>query len=128
MADPINEFEYLSRFIVNESHYRKMDLSIKPQAFFTNKEGKTSVFRITGLSNEEIWDIARDVAQQRNKTLLGRAEISAFDVIEQGLRVEPDPPPERHANMIGWPHEKSDKAKRMSIGLKLAAACRSSFL
>ena len=63
MADPINEFEYLSRFIVNESHYRKMDLSIKPQAFFPNKEGKTSVFRITGLSNEEIWDIARDVAQ-----------------------------------------------------------------
>jgi hypothetical protein len=128
MADPVTEFEDLSRFIVNENHYRKKDLSIKPQAFFPNKAGKTSVFRKSGLSNGAIWNIAHDVARQLGKTLFGRADIRVFDVLEQGLRVEPDEPPEKHANIIGWPHEESDKAKRMIIGLKLAAASRPIFL
>jgi len=128
MDGPVGASEYLSRFIVNESHYRKKDLSVKPQAFFPNNKGETSVFRISGLSNEGVWDIARGIAQQLNKPLFGRADIRAFDITGQGLRVEPAPPPERHANIVGWPHEESDKAKRMSIGLKLAALCRPSFL
>lgn len=81
---------------------------------------ETSVFRIAGLEDQEIWDIGeREVAVARsNKHLHGRADILSANVLEKGLNVNPDKPPSRHANIMGWPEEES---RRISIAQKLAA-------
>ena len=80
---------------------------------------ETSVFRIAGLEDQEIWDIGeRDVAQKSNRHLHGRADILADKVLGKGLNVNPDKPPSRHANIMGWPEEES---RRMSIAQELAA-------
>jgi hypothetical protein len=83
-------------------------------------DGQTSVFRISDLTDSEIWDIgARFVAQKRDKPLLGRADIIASDVLNNSLELKaaPDPHP-RHTNITGWPE---DKSKQKLIAMKLAA-------
>jgi hypothetical protein len=72
--------------------------------------GETSVFRISNLSDNEIWEIGTsEVAQKRGLPLLGRADISAFHVFDKNLKVIPDNKPPRHANIVGWPEEKSEQ-------------------
>ncbi len=78
-----------------------------------------SVFRIDGLTEDEIWKIWENtVNRSSNRTLHGRAEITALAVETQDLQVVPDKKPHRHANIIGWPAEKS---KRLQIAQELAA-------
>lgn len=112
--------ETLSRFILQREWYRPSDNSVKFAAFLPNpKNGETSVFRITGISDKEIWHIGdREVAKDPNRSILGRADISASNVVEKGLEILPREPPERHANIVGWPGEKS---KQKLIALELAA-------
>jgi hypothetical protein len=92
---------------------------VKYPAFLPNKNGETSVFRISGISHKEVWDIGdREVAKIRGKPILGRADISASNVMAKDLKVLPSEPPVRHANITGWPEEKS---KQKLIALELAA-------
>lgn len=86
---------------------------------------RLSVFRISGLSEAEIWDIGENVGRQRDKALLGRADIEALPVYEVGLFIDPDDTPPRHANIIGWPDEDSaiklaalELAKKAQLHLK----------
>ncbi|MEE8429944.1 MAG: hypothetical protein V3S16_01720 [Candidatus Desulfatibia sp.] len=76
-----------------------------------NQNGETSVYRISGISDTEIFEIGkRFVASVNDKPLLGRTDIVVSKVIEQKLSVNPDPTPHhRHANICGWPDEKSEK-------------------
>lgn len=84
-----------------------------------SKDRTTSVFRISNLTGNEIWDIGeREVAPGRGYPLLGRADLSASTVINKGLKVIPQEPPIRHANIVGWPDEKS---KLQMIAVELAA-------
>lgn len=118
MAEPINPFEYLSRFIVDKNHFRA-NRTIKHQAFMPNINGKTSVCRISGITNVEIWEIGLEVARMRGSPLLGRADIRVFNILSKSLVVVPtDPPPIRHADIVGWPE---DKDQRISIAQELAA-------
>lgn len=72
--------------------------------------GKTSVFRISSLSENEIWEIgSREVAQKRGIPLLGRADISAFHIMDNNLKLILDNNPPRHANITGWSSEKSEQ-------------------
>jgi hypothetical protein len=83
------------------------------------KNGETSVFRISGISERDIWKIGdREVGVLRNKPVLGRADIGASFVFMKGLKVVPSEPPVRHANIVGWPEEKSEQTL---IALQLAA-------
>lgn len=50
--------------------------------------------------------------------MLGRADISVDDVFKSGLEVVPHEPPEKHANIIGWPNIKS---KQRLIALEAEA-------
>jgi hypothetical protein len=118
MSEPINTFEYLSRFIVDRNYFRA-NQTIKHQAFMPNSAGKTSVCRISGITDNQIWEIAIEVARMRVKPLFGRADIRVFNVLSKSLLVVPtDPPPIRHADIVGWPE---DKPKRISIAQELAA-------
>ncbi len=117
--DSINPEEYLSRFLFSNSHFSKENQRVKYGAFLPAKNGETSVFRTSNLSDNQIWDLGeRNVAQERKKPLLGRGDIRSSMVFESGLKIRPDNNPPRHANIIGWPEEKS---KQKLIAIELAA-------
>lgn len=119
----IDPTENLSRFILHKDYIRASDNTVKPAAFMPNpKNGETSVFRTSGIEANEIWDIGdREVASKHDKSLLGRADILTINVIKKGLKVIPTETPERHANLVGWPEEKSEQKQ---IALELAAESR----
>ena len=123
MLGPVALAEILSRFVLKKDWFRPSDNSVRYAAFLPNpKNGETSVFRISGISDKEVWDIGnREVAKDPNRPILGRADISASNAVAKGLEVLPCEPPERHANIIGWPEEKS---KQKLFALELAAEAR----
>lgn len=117
MSDPITLFEDLSRFILEKKQIRA-DNTLRHTVFMPNRNGETSVFRISGIPQKQIWEIAVQVARERTKELFGRADISVKNVLSKKLQVILNEPPKRHANIIGWPDDPS--AKR-SIAQELAA-------
>lgn len=89
-----------------------------------NPRGELSVFRVQGLGETEIWDIGRNyVSRPQGKTLRGRGEVTASLVQQQGLVVEADDIPPRHANVLGWPLEKSAR-KLIAVELANQASLR----
>ena len=117
---PVEEVETLSRFIFQTNWYRTSNQSVRHTAFMPNpKNGETSVYRTSEITDEEIWNIGnREVSVKRGKPILGRADIIAGVVISRDLEINPSESPERHANITGWPDEPS---KRRLIALELAA-------
>jgi hypothetical protein len=110
-------FEDLSRFILEERQIRA-DGSLRHTVFMPSRNGETSVFGISGISENEIWEIAAQVARIRNKELFGRADIAALKVLSKKLQVIVNEPPRRHANIVGWP---DDPSTIRSIAQELAA-------
>ncbi len=114
--------ETLARFAIEKTYFRPSDGTVRHNAFLPSRDCNSSVFRISGLAEAEIWDIGNThVALPRDKPLLGRAEIIAQHVLDNKLGVEPAEPPPRHANIVGWP---DDKAARRQIAQELAALAR----
>jgi hypothetical protein len=120
MVEPLAPSEILSRFVIQTNWYKPSDNCVRYAAFMPNpKNGETSVFRISGISERDIWKIGdREVGVLRNKPVLGRADIGASFIYTKGLKVVPSEPPVRHANIVGWPEEKSEQTL---IALQLAA-------
>ena len=106
--------EPLSRFIDESSKYRRSPPEAKGDAFEPSKrDGTTSVFRVLGLAEEEIWELAvTQVAPYRGKRTLARAEINASRVWEVGLNLECDNDPPRHAAIAGWPEQKNERINK----------------
>ena len=78
------------------------------------------MFHIDSLDEREIWEIGEHyVTRPYGKTLYGRGDILEAEIEKTGLTVEYDNTPPRHANIAGWPDEKS---KQMSLAQELAAA------
>ena len=70
--------EVLSRYILDKTHIRYSNRTVKYSAFLPAPDGTTSVFRVSGLTEEQVWEVGdREVALNRQKPLLGRADISA---------------------------------------------------
>lgn len=107
----IDPKESLSRLILTKQHYRPSDSCVKWAAFLPNpKTGDTSVFRTSGISDDEIWAIGdREVGKKRGKPVLGRADVPASVVLSKKLQIIPSEPPERHANIAAWPDERSQQ-------------------
>lgn len=118
--EPVDLSETLSRFVVY-NRWIRADNTVRHIAFTPNKNGATSVFRISGISDNEVWNIGeREVGMKRNKPILGRADITA-SIISNHLEIIPSEPPERHADITGWPEEKD---KQKDIALELAAKAK----
>ena len=108
--DQIKPEEYLTRYIFHKNHFSATQKRPKYVVFLPSPRGETSVFCISDLSDNEIWNIGdREVAQKRGLPLLGRADILAFHVFNKNLKLIPDNCPPRHANIINWPAEKSEQ-------------------
>lgn len=77
------------------------------------------MFRISGLAEAEIWTVGeREVAQKSSRTLRARADLSVATVHAKELRAHLDDIPLGHANITGWPEEKSEQKL---IAIELAA-------
>lgn len=113
--------EILARFIFSNSMYR-VDRSLRHNVFMPNpKDNATSVFRISDISDDEIWKIGDSVGINRGKVALGRADISAGNVMLNNLKIISDEPPERYVNISGWPRERS---KQKMIAIELASVAQ----
>jgi len=117
----VDDDELLARYIVNSNEYRKSDHTIKPKLFMPYKLVALSVNRHRESNEQEIWKIGSQVAEERNRTLYGRADITALSCRIEPLEVQPEPLPgnPNHADIIGYPSKKEDQ---QSLALKLAEA------
>jgi len=122
----------LARFILFEGHYAATKNRVKPAAFEPPPDGiATSVFAIRSLPEATVWELGQVfVATPRGRTLKARADVRVRDVREVSLQVALDNVPARHANIVGWPSEKSARKSCLQelaarATLKLAPAAMS---
>lgn len=109
--------EVVARYIFFSKYIRSSNNTVKWSAFMpSEKDNETSVFRISGLSDQEIWKMANEeVVPNQTNTLKGRADIPSSDVMTN-LILSFSEPPYRHAAIIGW---STDKSKNMSLAMEL---------
>jgi len=121
MPDVVNPKEPLSRYLMSRRHFWREKKAVKPVAFLPRDDNlRLSVFRIDGLTEGEIWEIGEEVvARPAHRNLHGRGDITASIVQTQGLHIDPDNNPRRHADITWWPE---DKPKRLEIAQELAAS------
>jgi hypothetical protein len=106
--------EKLTRFIFSSTK-GKIRHSV-----FIPKGTDISVYRISDLSESEVWAIGRKYVQQGERFIKARADLLAEVVYENDLKVIPDTTPhELHANITPFP---TDKSARDRIARKLALA------
>lgn len=105
----------LARFAVESG--RLTDSIVKPKLFEPNKALELSVFRVGGLVRGQIRDLGDEVVKKHPtaRKLHGWGEFPESAVQEAGLRVEHDDDPPRHANIVGWPREPSERKQRQQI-------------
>jgi hypothetical protein len=113
--------EITSRYLRQQNHYTASMGRVKPRAFHPHpNDGKTSIFRVQGLTDGEIWALGdKHINLPSGSALLARAELSVEQITAIGLHVESAEPPLRHANIRDWPVGKDE---RMSKAQELAAS------
>jgi hypothetical protein len=118
---PVLEDEWLARFILFRHWIRKGDQSVRPDTFIPHPYPDLSVTRHMGLSEAELWQIGRVIADKRPGPLYGRADLQAISITRKSLRIVPTPEPKNHANITGWP---ADKPSQKIIAQEIAAEAR----
>jgi hypothetical protein len=120
--------EKLTRFIRYSGHFSDKDNTVKREAFLPHKNSvDLSVFRISGLSESEVWAIGREYVERGGRPIKARADLSAGDVYENNLKVIPDEQGhELHANITPFPIDRSptDRRTRRTIARNLALASK----
>lgn len=136
--------EMVARYVLSHGFLYKDNRAgspLRPNAFLPHR-GEVSVFRVDGLGEVERIGIGADIAFERERKhreselakghsypeekctfrYLGRGELVAYDVRTNGLDVIAKEPPERHANILGWPQgsgKKADVAAQLLLAIKL---------
>ena len=124
-ALPIDSADVLSRFLTQpRNHFVPTTGRVRYAAFLPSRALQTSVYQISGLADDSVWDLGdRFVAPLLATRMTARADIEAKIVFECGLAVDPDGVPHRrHANIVGWPESRSAQ-KLVAIKLAEAATC-----
>jgi hypothetical protein len=116
----VTDDEWLARFILFSKWIRPSDHTVRPEAFIPHPYPDLSVTRHKDLSERELWQIGEGVANARPAKLYGRTDIQVTELQRQALTVESKPVANNpnHANVIGWPVEKS---AQKSIAQQLVA-------
>lgn len=112
--DAIPETETVSRFLFDRGDFTPSTGRVKPRPFLPGADGLTSVFRIDGLPGNHVWSLARPRGERHVRA---RGDTIVRHVRRVGLTVVVDEPPERHANIGGWPA----KDARLALAQELAA-------
>lgn len=90
---------------------------MKPGAFLPARDGLTSTFHSSGLTEEEIW-LLGDAHIRAPRSVHGRGDIAVAGVTAAGLTMVADYEPARHVNISGWPQAVDDQ---LSLAQSLAA-------
>ena len=122
MTDSVSPDEIISRFYFNKKNIRS-DNTVKPNEFMPPKNGRMSVYRVSGLDDKDIWEIGKTFVQaERGLPIIGRGDLNAVDIYDLDLTISPtELPHPRHANVEGW--ELNTEKDRLKA-LKLAAVAR----
>ena len=110
---PVANDEVVSRAVVFSGWFAQKNGAyyVKQDAFVPFPKVKLSVIRNVGLKEDEIWGFSKKVAEQRVRTLYGRADVKAESFFTEGLSVDAAPleGSPNHADVINWPAEKEDQ-------------------
>lgn len=110
--------EIVTRFLNSKKSFSKQNKRVKGKALEPPRTSLAlSVFRIDNLSPQKIQKLALDHVITEGRTLYARADIRVFQVERHDLKVIPNEPPERHAEIKGWP---GDKPQRLNKAQELA--------
>lgn len=92
---------------------------MKYAAYLPASNRETSVYRISGLSEEVIWEIGQEnVANPSGRTLYARGDTQAAVILKTGLALVPETTPHPlHANIAEWP---SDKDEQKMLAMEIA--------
>lgn len=128
----VDPAERITRYILNERHFKPEKGEVKADAFLPPKpkhpgssEIQASVYRTVNCEETEIWSIgdnyvANPAAKPKPRYVLARGDLEAETVFSHDLKIVPHPNPhELHANIVNWPNE----ARRMKA-VKLAQKSR----
>lgn len=120
--------EDLSRYLLSSSYFARTKGQVKYSAFMPNSQGKTSIYRVSGLEDETIWEIGENfvrkpiIKKQPSCKLHGRADFKGNAVFECALEVVADTSPHpRHADLVGWA---DNKPSRQMAATQLANSAR----
>jgi len=107
----------MSRYLVDRDEIRRVHFaSFMPPT----KNPRTSVYWISGISEEEIWNIGNTHVAPTRGPILGRADFNSLAVYQAGLAVDlTEIPHPRHADIIHWDQ---DRKKARLQAMKLADA------
>jgi len=115
----------LSRFLLEENRFNRAQNAVKPRAFLPPSDHKLSVFGTNRLREKSIWVIGKRVANEQNKPLYARADLSRRELANHKLKSVWDEPPRLHRNIIGWPpHGQKDDLKLIAMELAAVATLR----
>jgi len=104
----LNPADPLARYILSKRHFSRQNNRVKGAAFMPPENLRLSVFRIKGLNEDDMWAIGEAyVAKPSKKTLYGRGDVTVSAVRQIELDLDADNEPPRHADIVGWPEEKS---------------------
>ena len=113
----VSREEEITRYLLEKNEIRSNG-KLHWRALLPNRDGETSVYRISGCSEQDIWITGlHDVAAVRGKVLIGRGDLKASSIYDKALTLRPDDNlTSNHADIIGWPEEK-DRLQAIAIDL-----------
>jgi len=117
-AVPVSPEEKLSHYLFRKE--LRADGTVKAEAVVPYPHEALSVTRHRELSEEEIWECGEVVANKQGRTLFGRADFLAAGLPE-GLKAQTSDPPRNHADILGWPSERSSQ---LAQAQRLSEICR----
>lgn len=109
---PVDPAENLTRYIFSKRHFKGE--KVLHGAFWPNN-GEVSVFRIEGWSVPEIWDNGLEIGKCREPSLKGRGDFYWGDLEGISVRLFPDPPPSKHANIKDFPKKREEIQEQATI-------------
>ncbi len=122
--------EKITRFIRYNSHFDEPNI-VRHEAFLPHrKKIDISVFRITQITDSEVWKIGFEHVQKPDLPVYARADLFASNVYDNSLEVIPSTEEhEWHADITGFPvereeHKVEDRKLRRSIARQLALASK----
>lgn len=114
--DNVAASEQIARYILSKRYFSTKNRTVKYGAYMPAPNGETSVYRISGLSEEEVWQIGQqNVAKPGMRTLYARGDTPASVIMKTGLTLVPETTPHPlHANIVNWPLVK-DEQKMLAL-------------
>ncbi|MDE0089356.1 MAG: hypothetical protein OXU23_26820 [Candidatus Poribacteria bacterium] len=122
--------EKITRFIRRNRDFSEPNIVRKEVFLPHRKKVDISVFRISELTESEVWKIGWEHVQTAKSPVLARADLFASNVNENKLEVIPDTQSHKlHANITGFPVEREenkteDRRLRQAIARKLALSSK----